>query len=154
MQKADTRSTIAVLKWLFSQHGPLEILVSDNGSQFTSETFQDFCSSCCITCVRPPPYHPQSNGQVGCFVNFKCALLKAKGEGTTTKGILNTFLLLYPTTPNATVKNLMSPTESLMGQKLWTTLDALQTQKWKQRQDASQNKAKPFLVGTPVLARN
>ena len=50
-QKVDTCSMIAILKRLFSQHGQLETLISDNGSQFTSETFHHFCSSCCITHV-------------------------------------------------------------------------------------------------------
>ena len=38
MQQTDTQSTITVLRRLFSQHGLPENLVSDNGSQFTSES--------------------------------------------------------------------------------------------------------------------
>ena len=57
VQNTDTRSTIAVLKRLFSQHGLPETFVSGNDSQFTSETFQHFSSSCCITHVRSPPNH-------------------------------------------------------------------------------------------------
>ena len=102
---ADTCSTIAVLKRLFRQHGLLETLVSDNGSQFKSETFQHFGSSCCIILVQSPLYHPQSTGQAEHFVDtFQHARLKAKGERTTTAEILNIFLLSYRTTPNATVK--------------------------------------------------
>ena len=83
---------------------------------------------------------------------FKHALLKAKGEGTTIEEILNPFLLSCRTIPNPTVKNGMSPVEALIGRKLWTTLDALCPQK--QRQDASQNKTKPFLIGPPVFVKN
>ena len=62
-----------------------------------------------------PPYHPQSNGQAERFVDtFKYAVLKANGEGTTTEEVLNTFFLSYWATPNATVKNGMSPAEALM----------------------------------------
>ena len=94
MQNVDTRSTIAILKRLFSQHGLLEIFVSNNGSPFM---LHHFCSSCCITRVRSPSYHPQSNGQAERFVyTFKRALLKAKGKGTTTEDIINTFPLFQP----------------------------------------------------------
>ena len=48
----------------------------------------------------------------------------------------------------------MFPSEALMRQKLWTTLDALGPQKQQQRQDASQNKIKPFSVNILVFARN
>ena len=138
MQKADTHSMRAVLKQLFSQHGLLETLVSKSGSQFTSETFQHFCSSCCITsAVHTASHifgHSQSNGQVECFVGtIKHDQLKAKWQWTTINEILNTFLLFYWTTSNATVKKGMSPAEALMGQKLPTTLDILCPQKHKQR---------------------
>ena len=43
MQQTDTQSTITVHRRLFSQHGFPETLVSDNGSQFMSESFQQFC---------------------------------------------------------------------------------------------------------------
>ena len=80
MQKADTCSTIALLKQQFSQHGLPKTLVPDNRSQFTSEKFHHFCSSCCILHVQSLPYHPQSNGQAERLVNtFKHDLLKAKG---------------------------------------------------------------------------
>ena len=130
MQKADTHSMVAILKQLFSQHGLPEKLVKDNGSKFISETFQLFCSSCCITHVSSLPYHLQSNDQAEHFVDtFNHALLKAKGEGTTIEEILNAFLLSDQRTPNATVKNRMSSAEALMGRKLWTTVDALYSHK-------------------------
>ena len=126
MKTIDTHSTITILKRLFHQHGLSETNVSDSGTQFTSELFRYFCRSSCITCVRAPPYHPQSNGQAERFEDiFKCGLLKAKGEGTTTEEILKAFLLSYRTTPNGAVKNGMLLAEALMGLKLCTTLDTL-----------------------------
>lgn len=44
MQQTDTRSTIAILRRLFSQHGLPETLVSVTGLQFTS-LFRDVCIS-------------------------------------------------------------------------------------------------------------
>ncbi|BHF84507.1 hypothetical protein SprV_0902765800 [Sparganum proliferum] len=43
LNPATTSATIAFLRRVFSQHGLPEIQVSDNGSQFTSSTFEDFC---------------------------------------------------------------------------------------------------------------
>ena len=112
-KNTNTHSTITILKQLFSHHGLSGTLVLDNGTQFTSESFRHFCRSSCITHVHAPPYHPRSNGQAERFVDtFKCALLKAKGEGTTTEEILQAFLLSYWTTPNGAVKNGMSPAEA------------------------------------------
>ena len=77
MQQTDTQSMITVLRRLFSQHGLPEPLVSDNGSQFTSESFQQFCKSWCIT----PLYHPQSNGQA--VLTRLNGPYKSKGEQQT-----------------------------------------------------------------------
>ena len=151
IQQTDTQSTITVLRRLFSRHGLPKTYISDNGSQFTSESFQQFCKSWCIMHIRSPPYHPQSNGQAKRFVDmFKRALRKARGEGTTDE-ILQTFLLSYRTTPNGAVKNDLSPAEALTGRKLCTTLDTLWPQQ--QRQQPSPNK-KSFSLGTPVFVRN
>lgn len=59
----DTHSTIAILRWLFCQHGLPVTQVSDNG------LFHHFCISCCITHIQDPPCHPQSNIQTEYFVD-------------------------------------------------------------------------------------
>nr|VZI32415.1 unnamed protein product [Spirometra erinaceieuropaei] len=100
LNPATASATIAFLRRIFSQHGLPEVLVSDNGSQFTSSLFEDFCRQHNIQHLRSPPYHPQSNGQAERFVDtFKRALLKARGEGTTDE-IVQAFLFSYRTTPN------------------------------------------------------
>ncbi|BHF79672.1 hypothetical protein SprV_0702279400 [Sparganum proliferum] len=118
-------ATIAFLRRIFGQHGLPEVLVSDNGSQFTSSSFEDFCRQHNIQHLRSPPYHPQSNGQAERFVDtFKRALLKARREGTTDE-IVQTFLFSYRTTPNPASPGGVSPAEALMGRKLRTTFHAL-----------------------------
>nr|VZI41216.1 unnamed protein product [Spirometra erinaceieuropaei] len=121
LNPATASSTIAFLRRIFSQHGLPEVLVSDNGSQFTSSSFEDFCRQHNVQHLRSPPYHPQSNGQGERFVDtFKRALLKARGEGTTDE-IVQAFLFSYRTTPNPASPGGVSPAEALMGRKLRTT---------------------------------
>ncbi|CAI2736848.1 unnamed protein product [Schistosoma spindalis] len=72
-----TTKTIQILTEIFSRNGIPDVIVSDNGSQFTSSQFQSFCQRLAIKHLRSPPYHPQSNGQAERFVDtFKRALTK------------------------------------------------------------------------------
>ena len=76
---------------------------SDNGTQFTSHEFRDFCKANAITHILSPPYHTQSNDRAERFVDtFKRGLLKLRVEGDVDK-ILDAFLLAYRTTLSATL---------------------------------------------------
>ncbi|CAH8540722.1 unnamed protein product, partial [Schistosoma mattheei] len=123
-----SQQTIMKLRQLFSRFGVPDVLVTDNGTQFISSIFSDFCKRFGVKHVRSPPYHPQSNGQAERFVDtFKRALLKAKGEGKIEE-ILDDFLLVYRTTPNPSTPNQMSPAEIMFGRKVRTALDAMKPQ--------------------------
>lgn len=101
----------------------MDILVSDNGPQFTSSQFDDFCKAEGIYHIKTPPYHLQSNGQAEIFVDtFKRALNKAKGEESI-PDVLQTFLQRYRMTPNAQLPNDCSPAEVMFGRKVKSTLD-------------------------------
>lgn len=50
--------TIKFLRELFSKYGILDIIISDNGTQFMSEEFQNFCKIYAVKHVITPPYHP------------------------------------------------------------------------------------------------
>ncbi|KAA3676453.1 uncharacterized protein DEA37_0008229 [Paragonimus westermani] len=120
LHSATSSTTIAALRQIFSQHGYPEILMSDNGSQLSSAQFRDFCSRSNFQHVFSPPYHPQSNGQAERFVDtLKRALLRSREEGTMDE-ILQTFLLVYRSTPNTAAPDGCSPFEVLMGRKLCT----------------------------------
>lgn len=81
MHQVTSKETIIKLQQLFSRFGVPDVLVSDNCTQFTS-IFPDFCNRFGVKHVRPPPYHPQPNGQAESYVDiFRRALLKAKWEG-------------------------------------------------------------------------
>ncbi len=55
-------ATIGVLRAVFATHGLPEMLVSDNGTCFTSEEFGLFMTKNGIYHVKTAPFHPSSNG--------------------------------------------------------------------------------------------
>ena len=57
-----SQQAVRVLKHLFSAHGLPEVVVSDNGTAFTSVEFQTFMKRNGIRHVRCALYHPSSNG--------------------------------------------------------------------------------------------
>ncbi|BHF81902.1 hypothetical protein SprV_0802503700 [Sparganum proliferum] len=153
LNPATASATIAFLRRIFSQHGLPEVLVSDNGSQFTSSMFEDFCRQHNIQHLRSPSYHPQSNGQAERFVDtFKRALLKARGEGTTDE-IVQAFLFSCRTTPNPASPGGVSPAEALMGRKLRTTFHALGPTGAQPAQTSPVSRSK-LSIGTPVFVRD
>ena len=84
MNHPTSSETVRKIQEIFSRFGTPEILVSDNGTAFTSAEFSDFCKQNSIQHLRSPPFHLQSNGQAERFINtFKRTLLKLKGEGST-----------------------------------------------------------------------
>ena len=146
--------TISILNQVFSQHGLPDTIVTDNGSQFTSSQFRDFCTQNSITHIRSPPYHPQSNGQAERFVDtFKRALLKAREEGASTE-ILQRFLFMYRTTPHDLLPNKLSPAEVLMGRKLRTTHAAMTPKQSPQSSLPPRYRKNPFEPGSKVYVRD
>uniref|UniRef100_A0A915CUK1 RNA-directed DNA polymerase n=1 Tax=Ditylenchus dipsaci TaxID=166011 RepID=A0A915CUK1_9BILA len=60
MPTISLQATIECLQKVFDRFGYPEVLVSDNGTQLTSNIFRQFCSKYGIDHVRSPPYHPQT----------------------------------------------------------------------------------------------
>ncbi|WKY00905.1 hypothetical protein Q1695_015148 [Nippostrongylus brasiliensis] len=129
MSSSTSSATLKELRRMFTQYGYPETLVTDNGTQFTSKDFSEFCSRNGIKHVRTPPFHPQSNGQVERFVDtFKRALQKLRGEGTIQESI-QTFLFNYRRTPCPSVPGGRSPAEVFLGRRLRSTLTMLKPNK-------------------------
>ncbi|BHF74766.1 hypothetical protein SprV_0501785400 [Sparganum proliferum] len=153
LNPATASATFAFLRRIFSHHGLPEVLVSDNSSQFTSSTFEDFCRQHNIQHLRSPPYHPPSNGQAERSVDtFKRALLKTRGERTT-DGIVQAFLFSYRTTSNPASPGGVSPAEALMGRKLRTTFHAVVPTGAQPAQTSPVSRSK-LSIGTPVFVRD
>jgi transposase InsO family protein len=75
--------TVTALRKLCAQHGLPETIVSDNGTQFKSQVFKEFCRTNAINHILSTPYHPQSNGRADKFVDtFKRGLKNLEGRGT------------------------------------------------------------------------
>ncbi|KII64181.1 Pro-Pol polyprotein [Thelohanellus kitauei] len=92
--------TIAALKSIFAIEGLPETIVSDNGKQFVSAEFANFCNRNNIKRVLSPPYHPSSNGQAERFVQtFKSSINKQMADGTDLDEAVFECLLTYRSTP-------------------------------------------------------
>ncbi|KAL5473476.1 hypothetical protein EMCRGX_G027965 [Ephydatia muelleri] len=114
-------NTIRFLRSTFATHGLPELLVSDNGSAFTSQEFKTFVSRNGFRHARCAAYHPSSNGLAERAVQtFKDALKKTSGDIATR---LARFLFQYRNTPHTTTGR--SPAELLLGRKPRTPLDLL-----------------------------
>ena len=85
----------------FAAHGLPDQLVSDNGSQFTSDEFTQFLRRNGMKHVRTAPYHLATNDLAESFVKtLKKAILAGK-DGRSPQHKLLSFLLTYRSTPHA-----------------------------------------------------
>ncbi|XP_065088254.1 uncharacterized protein K02A2.6-like [Ochlerotatus camptorhynchus] len=120
------KATISLLRSLFSNKGMPEVLVTDNGTQFKSAEFSQFCNESGIRHLNTVPFHPQSNSQAERFVDtFKRAVKKIQEEEGTIKHALDICLLTYRTTPNPNVPDGKSPAEVMYNRPLQTSLDLI-----------------------------
>ncbi|XP_055615172.1 uncharacterized protein K02A2.6-like [Toxorhynchites rutilus septentrionalis] len=107
-------ATIRILHDISARFGSPETLVTDNGTQFTSEMFEAYCEFNAILHLKTAPFHPQSNGLAEKFVDtFKRTLKKITAGGETLQDAINTFLQCYRSTPCRTAPEGKSPAELL-----------------------------------------
>ena len=112
---ATANIVIAALKEAFSRHGIPEIIVSDNGPQYSSELFREFSKEYRFTHTTSSPRYPQANGEAERAVATVNGLWKGGGEKL--KG-----LMTYRATP---FESGYSPAQLLMGRQLRTTIPQL-----------------------------
>lgn len=108
--------TVDLCREIFSRYGPPAVLVSDHGTQFTSELFTSFCKEMQITHLLFMVNHPQSNGQAERMVDtVKRAVAKNSGNW---KQQLFDFLYSYRYTPCSAAPEEKSPAELFYGRRL------------------------------------
>ena len=117
---ATSTVTIDQLRSIFATHGLPEMLVTDNGTVFTSNEFSRFTKQNGICHVRSAPYHPASNGLVERAVQTFKDFMKKMRDGSVEVNVLR-FLLQYRITPHSTTG--ISPAEMLMGRRPRSRLD-------------------------------
>ena len=106
---------ISVLKELFSTHGIPDIIVSDNGPQFSPDTFRLFTTEYDFVLATSSPKYSRANGEVERVVRTVKALLRKNEDPCPA-------LLAYRSTP---LQNGFSPSELLMGRRLRTKVPAV-----------------------------
>lgn len=112
-----TKSTVNSLEHIFSIEGLPDTIVTDNGTQFVSHEFENYCAKLNIRHVTSPVFHPASNGEAERFVQtLKKGLSKNVGEGKELVASLRLVLATYRTTPHPGI-NWSTPAEVLHGRQ-------------------------------------
>ena len=123
VSSATSQATIEKLRLVFSIPGIPEVIVSDNGTAFTSEEFTEFVRSNGIKHLTSAPYHPASNGLAERAVQTLKNALKKEPGGISLETQISRFLFSYCITPHSTTG--VAPSELLMGRRLRSRLDLL-----------------------------
>ena len=147
-----TTSAEKTVRSLFSRYGLPRTIVTDNGPQFTSSTFEAFCKNNEICHKRSAPYHPSTNGEAERFVqSFKKGLRIETGDLQIT---LCKFLMHYRPSPHASTGK--TPAELMFNRNIRTRLDLLHPlpEKMNDQADNSEVKTRQLKVGDLVWARS
>lgn len=117
MTTITAEATIERLDVIFTRFGPPHTITLDNGRQFVSNKFHEFCKLNGVYLNHTAPYWPQANGEVE---RQNRSLLKRLQIGHALHGEwrkeLRRFLVMYNTTPH-TVTN-RTPTEIMFGRTI------------------------------------
>ena len=108
LQRTTAEEVIAHTKSIFACHGIPEVVISDNGPQFTSQAYAQQAESYQFHHITSSPYFPQSNGEAERAVATVKSLLNKSADPYLA-------LLTYRSTP---LTNGYSPSELLMSRVL------------------------------------
>ena len=142
-------STIDTCRLWFSKYGLPNQVVTDNGTQFTSNQFSEFCKRNGIKHITSAPFHQSSNGQAERFVQTINKGLKMNNiEDGDAQLKLDNYLFAYRSTPTCTGQ---TPAELFLGRKLKCRLDCM-----KPDITYSENKfiSRSFNVGDAIYIRS
>ena len=102
-------SAISCLRNVFSTHGIPYFLVSDNGSSFSRQEFNEFCKVNRIKHLKIAPYHPSSNGAAECSAQILTSAQKNINGKVVSDldSTLSCFMLSYRTTPHKKISDIL-----------------------------------------------
>lgn len=124
MGKIDSNQAISKLKIIFARFGLPISITADNGRQFVSAEFKNFCETNNIKLISTTPYWPQQNGEVE---RQNRSLLKrlaiSQEMKRDWKEDLNQYLLMYRSTPHSTTQK--SPAEMLFNRNIRDKLPSM-----------------------------
>lgn len=137
--------TINKLRELFARFGLPEKIVSDAGTQFTAELFQNFCEDNRIEHIVIAPGHPASNGAAENSVKtfkkmFKASWSHASQEGQSRdiENILQRILMDYRSTVHCSTGE--TPAKVFLGREIRTRFNLLKPPTVDENIEKSQNK--------------
>ena len=122
MSSRTSTATVQMLRTMFAHYGLPRTLVSDNGTCFTSQEFEDFLKANSVQHIKTAPYHPKSNGLAERMAQtFKKGMKKIASGTVDTK--LAQFLFSYRITPHSTTGQSLA--ELMFGRQLSSRFDLL-----------------------------
>ena len=124
MHKSAHRTILCARKSVHVNVKFVEPWISDNGTQFTSQEFENFIKTLAIKHIRTAAYHQSSNGQAEKYVQtVKNGLESNYCNNKTLKERLTDFLTSYRSTPH-TITN-RTPAEMFIGRNIKTRIDLI-----------------------------
>ncbi|XP_037820621.1 uncharacterized protein K02A2.6-like [Lucilia sericata] len=119
----EAEATIALVDEVFANYGVPAMVVSDNGTNFSSEEFNKYLTAVGVRYHKyTAPYHPSTNGQAERSVQTVKNALKAMCTSKQTlQQNLNEFLRQYKNAPHSTTG--VSPAQLFLGRQIRTRLD-------------------------------
>lgn len=122
--EVSSRTVINFLLHVFAREGYPDVVVCDNGPQFSSREFIEFLKDRAIRLVHSSVYYPQANGLVERFNRvFKNFVQVAMLEQRPLRQAVTEYLGIYRCTPHATTG--VPPSVLLHGRRPRTRLDVV-----------------------------
>ena len=108
-----TKSVISAMMPIFARYGIPDVIISNNGPQYSSQEFGEFTKNFNFKHVTSSPHHPQGNGEAERAVKTVKKLLKGNTDP-------NLALLAYRSIPLSWCQS--SPAQLLMGRQIRSTV--------------------------------
>lgn len=159
-----SKFVIDKLREVFCRFGLIDVLVSDNGRQFTANEFKQFLSKNGIEQILTAPGHPATNGQAENFVKtFKNSLLKAiyDYKNINMDLVINKFLFDYRVTKHCTTSQ--TPSKLMFGREVKSLFslmkppivsDIIKEKQLAQIKNYKGKRNSEFSIGQKVYVRN